>query len=59
MNEAYIGVSENLLRKNEFVKNYQILQRKDLIFEDFVDYLLMAYSSYRPFFNLVQNLQVD
>lgn len=36
MNEEYTGVSEILLRKNEYVKNYQILQRRQLVFEDFL-----------------------
>lgn len=46
-------MTEHLLRKNEYVKNYQLLLRRHLLFEEFLEYLLQVYSSYKAFTSIL------
>jgi hypothetical protein len=46
-----------LLRKPEYVKNYQHVLRRYIIFDEFLDYLLQVYGSYRILSNVLHDQQ--
>lgn len=42
-----------MLRKNDYVKNYQQILRRHLLFEEFLEYLLHVYAGYKSFAKVI------